>query len=66
MYLPLFLGVSVFVFVWHALDYVHTSFAVILTMKRELVALLKLSFGFLVTVNVLWLVLMMHGLVCSV
>ena len=39
--------------VWYALLYVHSSFAIILTRKRELVALLLLSFGCLVIVNVL-------------
>ena len=34
-----------------------SRFAIILTRKRELVALLLLSFGCLVTVNVLWLFL---------
>ena len=43
-----------FVFVWYTLLYIHSSFAIILTRKRELVALLLLSFGCLVTVNVLW------------
>ena len=37
----------------YALLYVLSSFAIILTRKRELVALLLLSFGCLVTVNVL-------------
>ena len=41
------------VFVWYALLYVLSSFAIILTRKRELVALLLLSFGCLLTVNVL-------------
>ena len=45
------------VFVWYALLYIHSSFTIILTRKRELVALLLLSFGSLVTVNVLWLFL---------
>ena len=49
MYLPLF------VFVWYAILYAHSSTAIILTRKRELVALLSLSVGCLVTVNVLWL-----------
>ena len=44
MYLPLFVGVL----------YVLSSFAIILTRKRELVSLLLLSFVCLVTVNVLW------------
>ena len=38
--------------------FVISSFAIILTRKRELVALLLLSFGCLVTVNVLWFFLM--------
>ena len=37
----------------YALLYVLMSFAIILTRKRALVALLLLSFGCLVTVNVL-------------
>ena len=41
------------VFVWYALLFVLSSFAVILTKKRELVSLLLLSFECLVTVNVL-------------
>ena len=43
------------VFLLVALLYVLSSFAIILTSKRELVYLLLLSFGCLVTVNVLWL-----------
>ena len=39
------------------LFYVLSSFAIILTRKRELVAFLLLSFGCLVTVYVLWLFL---------
>ena len=35
-----------------------SSFAIILTRNRELVALLLLSFGCLVTVNVLWFCLL--------
>ena len=42
----------VFVFVCIIL-YVLSSFAIILTRKRELVSLLLVSFGCLVTVNVL-------------
>ena len=48
MYLPLFVGGSVLVTLC-----VLSSFAVILTRKRELFALLLLSFGCLVTVIVL-------------
>ena len=43
------------VFVWYALLDVNSSFAIILTRKKELVALLLLSLGCLVTVSVLWL-----------
>ena len=48
---------SVLVFVWYAIPYAHSSFAIIFTRKRELIALLLLSFGCLATVNVLWLFL---------
>ena len=40
---------------WYALLYVLSSFEIILTRKRELFAFLLLSFGCLVTVNVLYL-----------
>ena len=40
-----------------ALRFVHSSFAIVLTRKRELITLLLLSFGYLVTVNVPWLFL---------
>ena len=52
MYLPLFVGVLCWSLFWYALLYVLSSFEIILTRKRELVALLLLSFGCLVTVNV--------------
>ena len=42
---------------WYALLYVPSSFAIILTKNKELAALLLLSFGCLVTINVLWLFL---------
>ena len=42
---------------WYALLCVLSSFASILKWKRELVALLLLSYGCLVTVNVLWVFL---------
>ena len=53
---------------WYALLYVHSSFAVILTRKRKLVALFLLSFECLVTVNVLWLylVVLLVGLRCVI
>ena len=44
---------------WYALLCALLSFAIILKRKRELVALLLLSYGYLVTVNVQWLFLMM-------
>ena len=40
---------------WYALFYNLSSFAILLTWNRELVALLLISFVCLVTVNVLWL-----------
>ena len=55
MYLPLFAGVLWRSLFWYALLYALSSFAIILTRKRELVALLLLSFGCLVTVNVIQL-----------
>ena len=51
--LPIGCGGSVFVFFCCALLCVLSSFAIILKRKRELVALLLLSSGCLVTVNVL-------------
>ena len=63
MYLPLFVGVLHWSLFWYALLYVLSSFTIILTRKRELVALLLLSFGCLVTVNVLWLFLMVPWVV---
>ena len=45
---------------WYALLYVLSSFAIILTRKRELFALFLLSFGCLVTVNVLYFFLMVQ------
>ena len=46
-------GFCVGLYFWYALLYVLSSFAIILTRKRKLVALLLLAFGCLVTVNVL-------------
>ena len=53
MYLPLFVGVLCWPLFGYALLCVLNSFVIILMRKRELVALLLLSFGSLVTVNVL-------------
>ena len=55
MYFPLFVGVVCLSLFWYALLCVLSSFAILLTRKRELVALLLLSFVCLVTVNVLLL-----------
>ena len=55
MYLRYDLRLSLF---WYALRYVLSSFAIVLTRKRELVALLVLCFGCIVSVYVLWLFLM--------
>ena len=53
--LPIDCGGSVIVFVCCLLLCALSSFAIILKRKRELVALLLLSYGCLVTVNILWL-----------
>ena len=41
----------------YALLCVHSSFAIILKRKRKLVALLLLSYRWIITINVLWLFL---------
>ena len=45
---------------WYALFCALPSFAIILKRKRELVALLSLAYGYLVTVKVQWLFLIMQ------
>ena len=50
-----------FVFVLIYITFALSSFAIILTRKRDLVALLLLSFGCLVTENALWLFLVLQG-----
>ena len=50
---PLVVGALCLSLFYCALLCVHSSFAPILKRKRELVAVLLLSYGFLVTVNVL-------------
>ena len=55
MYFPFFVGVLCLSLFCYALRFVHSSFAIILKRKRELITLLLLSFGCLVTVNVPWL-----------
>ena len=57
MYLPLFVGALRWSLFWYSLLYAPSSFVIILTRKKELVALLLLSFRCLVTVNGLWLFL---------
>ena len=57
MYSPLFVGVQCLPLFCYALLCVHSSFAIILKIKRKLVALLLLSYRCFVTVNVLWLFL---------
>ena len=53
MYLPLFVWVLCWFLFWYALLYVLSSFAIILKRKGELIALFSLSFGCLVSVNVI-------------
>ena len=58
----------VFVLCWYALHCVLSSFAIILKRRRELVALLLLSYGCFVSVNGLWLFLTVPwvGLQCVI
>ena len=58
MYFPLFVGVLCLSLFSYALLCVHSSFAINLKRKRKLVALLLLSYRCIVTINVLWLFLM--------
>ena len=62
------MGVLCLSLFWCALLCVLSSFAIILKKKRELVALLLLSYRCLVTVNVLWLFLAVPwvGLQCVI
>ena len=55
----LIMGVLCTSLFWYALLCALLSVAFILKRKRELVALLLLPYGYLVTVNVQWLFLMM-------
>ena len=57
MSLQLVVGVLCCSMFWYSLLCVFSSFAIILARKRELVALLLLSFRCIVTVNILWLYL---------
>ena len=68
MYIPLFVGVlRLPFFCCYAILCVNSSFAIILKSKRKLVALLLLSYIGNVTINVLWLFLMVPwiGLQCD-
>ena len=57
MNFPLLVWVLCLSYFCYALLFVLSSFAIILTRKRKLVALLLLSYRCLVSVNVLWLFL---------
>ena len=52
----------------YALLCVHSSFSIILKRKRKLVALLLLSYRYIVTINVAWLLLTVSwvGLLCVI
>ena len=54
------MGVLCLSLFWYGLFCALPSFAIILKRKRELVALLLLSYGYLVTVKVQWLFLMLQ------
>ena len=66
LYFLLFVGALYLSLPWYTLC-VFSSFVIILKRKRELVALLLLSYGCLVIVNVLWLFLTVPwvGLQCD-
>ena len=55
--LPIFDGVLCLFLFCYALLCAHSSFAIILKRKRKLVALLLLSYRYIVTLSVLWLFL---------
>ena len=57
MYFPLYVGILCLSLFCYALLCVHSSFAIILKMKKKLFALLILSYRCIVTINVLWLFL---------
>ena len=57
MYFPLFVGVLCLYLFCYALLCVHSRVAIILKKKRKLVALMLLSCGCVVAINVLWLFL---------
>ena len=57
-----------FVLVCNALFCVHSSFVIILKRKRKLVALLLLSYRCFITVNIMWIFLMVLwvGMHCKI
>ena len=68
MYFPSFKGVLCLSLFCYTLLCVHSSFVILLKRKRKLVALLLLSYRCVVTINVLWLFLMLLwvGLQCVI
>ena len=68
MHFQLFVGVLWLSLMCYALLCVHSSFAITLKRKRKLVALLLLPYRCSVTVNVMWLFLMVQlvGLQCVI
>ena len=68
MYFPLFVGVLCLLWFLYALFCAHSSFAIILKRERKLVALLILSCGCIVAMNVLRLLLrvLWFGLQCVI
>ena len=57
MFFSLFVEVLWLFLFCYTLLCVHSSFAIILKRKRKLVALLLLSYRYIVTINVLWIFL---------
>ena len=68
MYFPLFVGILCLSVFCCVVLCVHSSFAIILKKKTKLVALLLLSFRYIVFINVLWLFLTAQwvGLQCEI
>ena len=58
MFFPLFVGALCLSLFCYALLCVHSSFPIILKRNRKLVASLLLSYRCIVTINILWLFLM--------
>ena len=58
MYFPLFVGVLCLSLFCYAFLCVHSSLAFILKRTRNVVALLILSYRWIVSINVMWLLLM--------